>query len=75
MFSQQDTAMAQLLDQTFYAQPALFALGTALHRLFTHAGITRTTCSATPSENSPRHTPPVPCHCPTQPLRSQAEDD
>ncbi|EUA85269.1 acyl transferase domain protein [Mycobacterium ulcerans str. Harvey] len=39
MFSQQDTAMAQLLDQTFYAQPALFALGTALHRLFTHAGI------------------------------------
>ncbi|UZK92723.1 hypothetical protein OIO89_01095 (plasmid) [Mycobacterium ulcerans] len=44
MFSQQDTAMAQPLDQTFYAQLALFALGTALHRLFTHAGIHPTTC-------------------------------
>ncbi|MDX3234084.1 acyltransferase domain-containing protein, partial [Streptomyces sp. ME19-01-6] len=35
MFAEPDTDTAQLLDQTRYAQPALFALQTALHRLVT----------------------------------------
>ncbi|MBO0880414.1 MAG: acyltransferase domain-containing protein, partial [Mycobacterium sp.] len=39
MFSTQGSPPAQLLDQTAYAQPALFAFGAALHELFTWAGI------------------------------------
>ncbi|ORA07898.1 hypothetical protein BST12_28675, partial [Mycobacterium angelicum] len=39
MFAAPDTAEAQLLNQTAYAQPALFAVGVALHAVFTHAGI------------------------------------
>ncbi|WP_456319950.1 SDR family NAD(P)-dependent oxidoreductase [Mycobacterium basiliense] len=35
-----DTHPAQLLGQTAYAQPALFAYGAAMHAVLTHAGIT-----------------------------------
>jgi len=40
IFAQPDTARAELLNQTAYTQPALFALGAAMHALFTEAGIT-----------------------------------
>ncbi len=39
MFAQPDTAAAELLHQTAYAQPALFALGVAMHALFVEAGV------------------------------------
>ena len=39
MFAQPDTASAELLHQTAYAQPALFALGVAMHALFVEAGV------------------------------------
>jgi acyl transferase domain-containing protein len=39
MFTQPDTASAELLRQTAYAQPALFALGVAMHALFVEAGV------------------------------------
>ncbi len=39
MFAQPDTASAELLHQTAYAQPALFALGAAMHALFVEAGV------------------------------------
>ena len=38
-FTQPDTASAELLRQTAYAQPALFALGVAMHALFVEAGV------------------------------------
>ncbi|MCZ7432818.1 SDR family NAD(P)-dependent oxidoreductase [Streptomyces sp. WMMC1477] len=40
MFAEPGTEQAALLDQTRYAQPALFAHQTALHHLLTHHGIT-----------------------------------
>ncbi|MBW1600487.1 SDR family NAD(P)-dependent oxidoreductase, partial [Streptomyces sp. JJ38] len=40
MFAEPDTEEATLLDQTHYAQPALFAHQTALYHLLTHHGIT-----------------------------------
>ncbi|MCV7078094.1 type I polyketide synthase, partial [Mycobacterium szulgai] len=40
MFADPDSATAQLLTQTAYAQPALFAYGVAMHAVLTHAGIT-----------------------------------
>lgn len=40
MFAESGSATAELLDRTDYAQPALFALGTALYESFTWAGIT-----------------------------------
>jgi acyl transferase domain-containing protein len=39
MFAQPDTASAELLQQTAYAEPALFALGAAMHVLFVEAGV------------------------------------
>ncbi len=39
MFAPEDDALAPLLHQTQYTQPALFALGTALHHLYLHHGI------------------------------------
>jgi acyl transferase domain-containing protein/NADPH:quinone reductase-like Zn-dependent oxidoreductase/acyl carrier protein len=39
LFTRSDSSTAELLDQTRYAQPALFALGTALHSLFTSFGV------------------------------------
>ena len=39
MFAQPNTASAALLHQTAYAQPALFAMGVAMHVLFVEAGI------------------------------------
>ncbi len=39
MFAAEDDALAPLLHQTQYTQPALFALGTALHHLYLHHGI------------------------------------
>jgi acyl transferase domain-containing protein len=39
MFAQPDTASAELLHQTAYAQPALFALGVAMHVLLVEAGV------------------------------------
>jgi len=39
MFAQPDTASAELLRQSAYAQPALFALGVAMHVLFVEAGV------------------------------------
>ncbi|ORA10294.1 hypothetical protein BST12_26805, partial [Mycobacterium angelicum] len=40
MFAARHSDLGQLLDQTCYAQPALFAFGVAMHALVTHAGIT-----------------------------------
>ena len=40
MFAEPHSASAELLDQTAYAQPALFAWGVAMHAVFTEAGIT-----------------------------------
>ncbi|WP_341286310.1 type I polyketide synthase [Mycobacterium decipiens] len=39
MFAAADTPTAQLLQQTHYAQPALFAFGVAMHAVLTQAGI------------------------------------
>ena len=39
MFTDLGSPSAGLLDQTCYAQPALFALGVAMHALFTDVGI------------------------------------
>jgi acyl transferase domain-containing protein len=39
MFTQPDTASAELLRETAYAQPALFALGAAMHAVFVEAGV------------------------------------
>ena len=39
MFAQPDSAAAELLWQTAYAQPALFALGVAMHALFVEVGV------------------------------------
>ncbi|MCV7079674.1 SDR family NAD(P)-dependent oxidoreductase [Mycobacterium szulgai] len=39
MFAAPDTAEAELLNQTAYAQPALFAVGVALSAVLTQAGI------------------------------------
>ncbi|WP_396820598.1 acyltransferase domain-containing protein, partial [Mycobacterium simulans] len=39
MFADADTAPAELLNHTAYAQPALFAFGVALHALLVQAGI------------------------------------
>ncbi|MGA7052864.1 MAG: type I polyketide synthase [Mycobacterium sp.] len=39
MFAQPDTAPAELLRHAAYAQPALFALGVAMHVLFVEAGV------------------------------------
>ncbi|WP_191499948.1 type I polyketide synthase, partial [Mycobacterium simulans] len=40
VFADPDSALAPLLTQTAYAQPALFAYGVAMHAVLTHAGIT-----------------------------------
>ncbi|WP_428842095.1 SDR family NAD(P)-dependent oxidoreductase, partial [Mycobacterium riyadhense] len=40
VFAAPGTALAQLLQQTAYAQPALFAIGVAMHATLTHIGIT-----------------------------------
>ena len=40
MFAQPGTALGELVHQTAYAQPALFAMGAAMHALFVEAGIT-----------------------------------
>ena len=40
MFAPENHPLAPLLHQTQYTQPALFTLGTALHHLYTHHGIT-----------------------------------
>ena len=39
MFAEPDSAVGELLHQTGYAQPALFAMGVAMHALFAEAGI------------------------------------
>ncbi|ORA08284.1 hypothetical protein BST12_28450, partial [Mycobacterium angelicum] len=39
IFAAPDTAQAELLGHTAYAQPALFAIGVALHAVLTQAGI------------------------------------
>ena len=39
MFAEPDSAVGELIHQTTYAQPALFAMGAAMHALFTEAGI------------------------------------
>ncbi len=40
MFASESSAEAELLNQTKYTQPALFALGVALYRLWEHWGLT-----------------------------------
>ncbi len=40
MFAEPTTASAQMLNQTAYAQPALFAFGAAMHTLLAQTGIT-----------------------------------
>ncbi|WP_136625940.1 acyltransferase domain-containing protein, partial [Mycobacterium attenuatum] len=40
MLADPHTAAGQLINQTAYAQPALFAFGAAMHTVFTQAGIT-----------------------------------
>jgi acyl transferase domain-containing protein/acyl-CoA synthetase (AMP-forming)/AMP-acid ligase II/acyl carrier protein len=40
MFAEPGSAVGELIHQTSYAQPALFAMGAAMHALFVEAGIT-----------------------------------
>ena len=40
MFAEPGSAIGELIHQTSYAQPALFAMGAAMHALFVEAGIT-----------------------------------
>ena len=40
MFAEPGSAVGELIHQTGYAQPALFAMGVALHAVFVEAGIT-----------------------------------
>nr|WP_255345052.1 hypothetical protein [Streptomyces avermitilis] len=62
---------AALLQQTRYAQPALFAFQVALHRLLTDGyHITPTTTPDTPSAKSPPPTSPASSPSPTPPPSS-----
>ena len=40
MFAEPDTAVGELVHQTAYTQPAVFAMGAAMHAVFVEAGIT-----------------------------------
>ena len=51
MFAQPNTAAAQLLNQTAYAQPALFAFGAAMHTLLVQTGIIADYLLGIPSGN------------------------